>query len=203
METVVTLYCANWRYQNVPIQLFAELADVEPVEYPIPLGEEHGVQDSCMVVPIVYVDNQLIVCMIEIDLDATPADPFDHEVANHSGPDLDEVPDDIDEKDMNDDGNVNASSVGNPIRHIVIHNDLGAHILFIDPNTVHAAEFLEYLDILPAHQLAIDSKFKELFVGQNFEIKEECVFFIKRYSMNVLVDYKVVVLKLTLYIGEC
>ncbi|KAK5772995.1 hypothetical protein PVK06_049298 [Gossypium arboreum] len=73
----------------------------------------------------------------------------------------------------------------------------------IDPNVAHVAEFFEYPEILPTHQLAVNSEHEELLVGQRFESKEECVFAIKRYSINISVDYKVAVSKLTLYIGEC
>ncbi|KAH1065743.1 hypothetical protein J1N35_030730 [Gossypium stocksii] len=61
----------------------------------------------------------------------------------------------------------------------------------IDPDAAHAAEFPEYSEILPVHQMAVYSDPEELFVGQKFETKEECVFAIKRYSMNISVDYKV------------
>ncbi|PPD75102.1 hypothetical protein GOBAR_DD27971 [Gossypium barbadense] len=52
------------------------------------------------------------------------------------------------------------------------------------------AEFPEYPEILPTHRQAVNSDHEELFVGQRFESKEECVFAIKRYSMNIIVDYK-------------
>ncbi|KAK5794608.1 hypothetical protein PVK06_035847 [Gossypium arboreum] len=131
--------------------------------------------------------------------EARPQEPFDID----SDPDVDDVPDDIDDEGVNEDGNINASLVGNQIRRIVIHNNPGAHMSRIDPDAAHAAEFPEYPKILPTHQMAIYSDPEELFVGQRFESKEECVFSIKRYSMNISVDYKVVKSKPTLYIGEC
>ncbi|KAK5832074.1 hypothetical protein PVK06_015874 [Gossypium arboreum] len=99
--------------------------------------------------------------------------------------------------------NVNASSVGNQIRRIAIHNNLGVYMSRIDLDAAHAAEFSKYPEILPAHRIAVYSDSEELFVGQRFKSKEECVFAIKRYSMNISVDYKVVTSKSTLYIGEC
>ncbi|KAH1040118.1 hypothetical protein J1N35_041861 [Gossypium stocksii] len=42
VETMIVLYCGNWSDQNAPIQLFAELASVEPTEDLTALGEEHG-----------------------------------------------------------------------------------------------------------------------------------------------------------------
>ncbi|PPS03615.1 hypothetical protein GOBAR_AA17049 [Gossypium barbadense] len=44
----------------------------------------------------------------------------------------------------------------------------------IDPNAAHVVEFLEYPEILLAHQLAEDSDPEELFVGQRFESKKDC-----------------------------
>ncbi|PPD77530.1 hypothetical protein GOBAR_DD25548 [Gossypium barbadense] len=145
VETMVALYCGTRSNQNAPIQLFAKLAGVEAIEDPTPLGEENGVQAPCMVVPVSYVDSQSTIHGIDIDLNAAPktdvvgddvyysSDPVDHEVDSVSDPDVDEVPDDIDDEGVNEDGNVNASSVGNQIRRIVIHNNPGAHMSRIDP----------------------------------------------------------------------
>ncbi|KAK5774576.1 hypothetical protein PVK06_042431 [Gossypium arboreum] len=168
-----------------------------------------------MVAPISYVDSESTIREIDINLSVTPdmdvvgddsydsSDPCYQEVDSDSDPDMNDVPDDVDDEDMNDDGNINASLVGNQMRHVVIHNNLGPHMSLIDPATTHVAEFPEYPEILPTHRLAVNSNPEELFLGQRFESKEECVFAIKRYSMNISVDYKVAVSKPTLYIGEC
>ncbi|KAK5783008.1 hypothetical protein PVK06_037515 [Gossypium arboreum] len=168
-----------------------------------------------MVAPISYVDSESTIHGIDIDLNVTldmdvvgndgydSSGPCYQEVDNDSDPDVDDVPNDIDDEDVNDDGNINASSVGNQMRRIVIHNNPGPHMSLIDPDAAHVAEFPEYLKILPTHRLAINSDPEELFIGQRFESKEECVFAIKRYSMNISVDYKVTVSKPTLYIREC
>ncbi|PPD81036.1 hypothetical protein GOBAR_DD22036 [Gossypium barbadense] len=153
VETMVALYCGNRSDQNAP----------------------------CMVPPISYVDNQSIVRGIEIDLNVTldidvvgddgydSSDPCDHKVDSDSDPDVDEVPDDFDDEGVNDDGNINASSVQNQIRRIVIHNNLRAHMSLINLDMAHTAEFSEYPEILPAHLLAVDSSLEELFLGQRFE----------------------------------
>ncbi|PPS16032.1 hypothetical protein GOBAR_AA04545 [Gossypium barbadense] len=168
VETVIALYCGNWSGQNAPIQLFAQLASVDPTEDPTPLGKKHRAQEPCMMVPISYVNSQSTIHKIDIGLNVVPktdvvgddgydcSDPSDHNVDSDSDPDMDEVPNDIDDEDMNDNGNVNASLVGNQIRCIVIHN-LGAHMSLIDPNAMHTIEFTEYLDTLLAHKLAVDS----------------------------------------------
>ncbi|PPR95027.1 hypothetical protein GOBAR_AA25653 [Gossypium barbadense] len=62
---------------------------------------------------------------------------------------------------------------------------------------------VEYPDILPTHRLAVDFERKEFFMGQKFATKEECIFSIKCYNMNVSIDYKVAMSKSTLYIGKC
>ncbi|KAH1114549.1 hypothetical protein J1N35_007927 [Gossypium stocksii] len=115
VETMVALYCANQNDQNAPIQLFAKLAGVEPTEDPTPLGKEHEAQELCITVPI----------STDIDLNAATKIDFvgddvynscdlsDHEVDSDSDPDVDEVPDDIDDEGVNDDRNVNASIVKN------------------------------------------------------------------------------------------
>ncbi|PPD91263.1 hypothetical protein GOBAR_DD11781 [Gossypium barbadense] len=106
------------------------------------------------------------------------SDPSDHEADSDSDLDVDNVLDDIDDECVNDDRNVYVFSVGNQIQRIVIHNNLGAHMFFIDPDTIDTAEFSEYLDILPAHRLAVDSDLKELFVCQRF----------KKWGINVFVE---------------
>ncbi|KAK5802241.1 hypothetical protein PVK06_029826 [Gossypium arboreum] len=155
-------------------------------------GEEHGAQESCVVAPISYIDSESTIRGISIDLNVTP----DIDV-------VDDVSNDIDDEDVIDNGNINTSSIGNQMRRIVIHNNPRPHMSLIDPDVVHAAEFSEYPEILPDYQLIVNSNLEELFVGQRFESKEEYVFSIKRYNMNISVDYKVAGSKLTLYIEEC
>ncbi|KAK5771321.1 hypothetical protein PVK06_047518 [Gossypium arboreum] len=103
VETMVTLYCGNWSDQNASIQLFAELAGVEPTEDLTPLGEEYRAQEPCIVASILYVDSQSTVRWSDVDLNVTPdidvvgddrydsSDPCDHEVDSDSDPDVDEV----------------------------------------------------------------------------------------------------------------
>ncbi|KAH1120509.1 hypothetical protein J1N35_003669 [Gossypium stocksii] len=171
VETMVALYCQS--NQNAPIHLFAELAVVESTEDPTPLGEE----EPCMVVPMSYVGSQSTTHGIDIDLNVASetdvvgddlyqsSDPSDYEVDIDSDPDVDDVPNDIDDKVVIEDENINASLVGNQIRRIVIHNNPGAHMSRIDPDAAHAAKFPEYPEIVPAHQMAVYADPEELFVG--------------------------------------
>ncbi|PPS09871.1 hypothetical protein GOBAR_AA10775 [Gossypium barbadense] len=80
---------------------------------------------------------------------------YDQDVEDFSDPDVDEVPNDIDdegpEKDM----------------------------LNIDPDAAHASKFPGSADIVPAHRLVSNSQFEELFVGQQFKNNVDCVFAIK------------------------
>ncbi|KAH1129201.1 hypothetical protein J1N35_000579 [Gossypium stocksii] len=127
LDTMVSFYCGNRSNQNAPIQLFTELTGVEPTEDLTLLGEEHGAQEPCMVVLISYVDSQLIVRRVDIDLKVAPntdvvgddgydsSDPCDHEVNSDNDLDVDEVSDDINDEGLNDDRNINVSSFKNHI----------------------------------------------------------------------------------------
>ncbi|PPS04663.1 hypothetical protein GOBAR_AA16004 [Gossypium barbadense] len=173
VDTIAALYCGTRSNQNAPIQLFAELAGVEATEDPTPLGEEMELKSR--------VWSESTTHGIDIDLNTAPetdvvgddvyhsSDLSDHEVNSESDPNVDEVSDDIDDEGINEDGNVNASLVGNQIHRIVIHNNPGEHMSRIDPDAVHVAEFLEYPEILPAHRMAVYSDPEELFMGQRFE----------------------------------
>ncbi|KAK5833485.1 hypothetical protein PVK06_017325 [Gossypium arboreum] len=163
VETMIALYCGNGSDKNAPIHLFAELAGMEENENLTAYGEEHRAQEPCMVAPRSYVDSESTIGGIDIDLNVTPdmdvvgddgydsSDPCYQEVDSDSDPDVDDVPDDIDDEDVNDDRNINASSVGNQMRRVVIHNNPGPHMSLIDPDAAHVAEFPEYPEILPAH----------------------------------------------------
>ncbi|PPD69685.1 hypothetical protein GOBAR_DD33438 [Gossypium barbadense] len=172
-ETMVALYCGNVSDKNAPIHLFVELASIEQNEDVNAYGEEHGAQEPCMTIG-----------GIGIDLNTTPdidvvgddgydgSDHYDEEVDSDSDLDMDDVPDDINDEYVNNDGNINASSVKNQMRRILIHNNSRPHMLLIDPDTAHVAEFPEYPEIVPAHWLAVISDHEELFVGQRFASKE-------------------------------
>ncbi|PPD72028.1 hypothetical protein GOBAR_DD31073 [Gossypium barbadense] len=118
VETMVDLYCGNESDKNAPIHLFAELAGMEQNEDVNASDEEHGAQEPWMVAPISYVDSESTMGGIGIDLNITPdvdmvggeeeggGDHWDEEVDSDGDPDVDDVPDDI------DDEGINASSVG-------------------------------------------------------------------------------------------
>ncbi|PPD95748.1 hypothetical protein GOBAR_DD07227 [Gossypium barbadense] len=211
VETMVDLYCGNGSEKNALIHLFAELVGMEQNAS----DEEDGAEEPRMVAPISYVDSESTMGGIGIDLNFTPdvdmvggeeecageeeggGDHWDEEVDSDADPDLDDVPNDIDAED------VNACSVGEQMRRIVIHNNLGPHMSLIDPDAAYVSEFPEYPEIYHAHGQAVTSDDDELFIGQRFSCKEDCVYAIKRYSMKISVDYKVSVSTPTIYVGEC
>ncbi|PPR92766.1 hypothetical protein GOBAR_AA27907 [Gossypium barbadense] len=82
---------------------------------------------------------------------------FDQDVEDFSDPDIDEVLNDIDDEGPKKIEDVHGSSFNNPNYGIVLRNELGGDILKVDPNTVHAFEFPEYADIVPAHRLTSNS----------------------------------------------
>ncbi|PPE02186.1 hypothetical protein GOBAR_DD00784 [Gossypium barbadense] len=187
VEAMVNLYCGNGSDKNAPIHLFAELAGMEQNEDVNASEEEHGAQEPWMVAPISYVDSESTMGGIGIDLNIIPdvdmvggeeeggGDHWDEEVDNDSDPDVDDVPDDI------DDEGINASLVGEQMRRILIHNNLGLHMSLIDPDAAYVAEFPEYPEIVHLRGLAVTSDDDELFIGQRFSCKEDlCV-----YSDNI------------------
>ncbi|PPD91056.1 hypothetical protein GOBAR_DD12007 [Gossypium barbadense] len=114
METMIAIYCGNQ-------------TSVEPTKDLTALGKEHGAQEPCMVAPISLVNSESTIRRIDIDLNVAPdidvigddgydsSDPYDHEVDSDSDSDVDEVPDNTKDEDVNDDGNINASSIRNQI----------------------------------------------------------------------------------------
>ncbi|PPD90445.1 hypothetical protein GOBAR_DD12631 [Gossypium barbadense] len=217
VETMVDLYCGNGSEKNAPIHLFAELVGMEQNAS----DEEDGAEEPRMVAPISYVDSESTMGGIGIDLNITAdvdmvggeeegadeeeggGDNWDEEVDSDADLNVGNVPDDIDAENVNNDEGINASSVGEQMRCIVIHNNPRPHMSLIDPDAAYVSEFPEYPEIVHSHGLAVTSDDDELFIGQRFSCKEECVYAIKRYSMKISVDYKVSVSTPTIYVGEC
>ncbi|PPD84571.1 hypothetical protein GOBAR_DD18499 [Gossypium barbadense] len=148
VETMVDLYCGNEIDKNALIHLFAELAGMEQNKDVNAFDEEHGAQEPWMVAPISYVDKE------GGGKEEGGGDHWDEEVDSDSDPDVDDVPDDIDDEDVNNDEGINASSIGEQMRRILIHNNLGPHMSLIDPNAAYVAEFPEYPEIIHPHELA-------------------------------------------------
>ncbi|KAL1063052.1 hypothetical protein V6Z11_D13G119400 [Gossypium hirsutum] len=184
---MVDLYCGNGSEKNAPIHLFAELVGMEQNAS----DEEDGAEEPRMVAPISYVNSESTMGGIGIDLNITPdvdmvggeeegvdeeeggGDHWDEEVNSDADPDLDDVPNDIDAEDVNNDEGINASSVGEQMRRIVIHNNPGPHMSLIDHDAAYVSEFPEYPEIVHSHGLAVTSDDDELFIGQRFSLQHE------------------------------
>ncbi|PPD95066.1 hypothetical protein GOBAR_DD07906 [Gossypium barbadense] len=183
VETMIALYCENRSDQNALIHLFVELAGVEPTEDLTVYGEEHGAQELCMVAPISYVD---------IGEDGyNNSDPCDQEVDSDSDIDVDEVLDDIDDEDVNDDGNINASSVGNQIRRIMIHNKPRPYMSLIDPDTAHIVEFPVYPEILHAHRLAVNFDPEKLDFDKSYNELQGWIAAMREYVRGTVIELQI------------
>ncbi|PPE00585.1 hypothetical protein GOBAR_DD02407 [Gossypium barbadense] len=167
VETMVTLYGQNRSGHTEPIQLFTEFRERRR-------SSIRGFNIDLNTTPVSENLNPSLGLQIHPELIETDTDgedrydnhgPFDHEVEDYSDPDLDKVLDDINDEGTNDDGNVYASTIGNPSQGIIVCNDLGDHILIVDPDTIYAYEFPKYSDVLLAYQLVADPEREELFVG--------------------------------------
>ncbi|KAH1072256.1 hypothetical protein J1N35_024584 [Gossypium stocksii] len=134
IETIVVLYCPSRKGNTEPIQFFVKLANAEIVENVTQLSQQYGVEDSRTNVPRASIDRRSFVRDFDIDLNVECSDQYDgglqirlvviktnslgedgsnsngcsyHKGKDLSDPDLDDVPDDIDDK-RPDDGNGHA-----------------------------------------------------------------------------------------------
>ncbi|KAH1055285.1 hypothetical protein J1N35_033350 [Gossypium stocksii] len=140
---------------------------------------------------------------VELFAELVDLEPVKNDVEDFSDLDVDKVPNNIDDKGPEEVEDVHGPSFNNPSRGIILRNEPRDDMLNVDPNATHVFEFPEYADIVHAHRLTSISQLKELFVGQQFENKVDCVFVIKQYSMKFLIDYKVVKSTPTLYVRKC
>ncbi|PPS09036.1 hypothetical protein GOBAR_AA11598 [Gossypium barbadense] len=153
LGTMIAIYCPLEIENPNPIELFAEIADPDPIQ-------------------------------------VSHRDPND----DFSDPDLDDILEDIDEEGPVEGENVNPHSAGNTSPGIVIRNNPGSFMTDLDLDAALAREFLEYTNIVPAHLLDEEFGDEELFVGQQFDNKKDCLHAIKQLSLKLGVDYKVSVL---------
>ncbi|PPR90970.1 hypothetical protein GOBAR_AA29702 [Gossypium barbadense] len=113
--------------------------------------------------------------------DQSHRDPND----DFSDPDLDDIPKDIDEERPVEGENANPYSAGNTGPGIVIRNNLGSFMTDVDPDAAFSPEFPEYTNIVPAHLLYEGFGDEELFVGQQFDNKRDCLHAIKQLSLKL------------------
>ncbi|KAK5842946.1 hypothetical protein PVK06_005369 [Gossypium arboreum] len=86
-------------------------------------------------------------------------------MAGTSDPNLDDIPEDIDNEGPVEGENANPHSVGNTGPGIVIRNNLRFFMTNVDPDAAFAYEVLEYTNIVPAHLLDDEFGDEELFVS--------------------------------------
>ncbi|PPR93499.1 hypothetical protein GOBAR_AA27173 [Gossypium barbadense] len=161
---------------------------MEPIEDFIPLSKEDGVQHPCTEVLRVSVDRQSIVDEFDIDLNALLSSKnFKLGPCFQIHPVLIETNVDGDDGyDNNGPFDHEVEDYSDPDLDKILDDIDDKGVNENDPDAAHASEFSEYLAILHSHRLAKDPKHEELF----------------GYSLDVSIDCKVVVSKLTLYIGE-
>ncbi|KAH1121238.1 hypothetical protein J1N35_004398 [Gossypium stocksii] len=68
-------------------------------------------------------------------------------------PDLDDIPEDIDEEGLVEGENANPHLAGNMGLGIILRNSPGLFMTDVDPDATLAREFPEYTNIVPAHLL--------------------------------------------------
>ncbi|KAK5824081.1 hypothetical protein PVK06_018844 [Gossypium arboreum] len=234
LGTMVEIWWSTGSVNPQPVELFAELADLEHVEN-VSLISQHREFDFDLNVgwtgqlecsgtsqipkipnyggssynnptigPRLQIHPEVIISTETNVREMTNnGEDSDQDVEDFSDPDVDEVPNDIDDEGPEEVEDIHGPSFCNPSHGIILRNEPGGNMLNVDPNATYASEFPEYADIVPAHRLASNSQFDELFVGQQFENKADCVFAIKQYSMKLSIDYKVAKPTPTLYVGEC
>ncbi|PPD88403.1 hypothetical protein GOBAR_DD14664 [Gossypium barbadense] len=89
-----------------------------------------------------------------------------HDNKDFNDPNLDDIPEDIDDEGTVEGEDVHPHAVRNTGSGIVIRNNSGSFITDVDLDAVLAREFTEYPNILPAHLVDKESDIEELFVGQ-------------------------------------
>ncbi|KAL1073470.1 hypothetical protein V6Z11_D11G223700 [Gossypium hirsutum] len=213
LGTMMEIWWSTGSENPQPVELFVKLADLEPVENVSRISQHREFDFDFNVGWKDQLECEGTSQILENPnyggssynnptpgprLQVNPEDAEDF-----SDPDVDEVPDDIDDEGPEEVEDVHGPSFSNPSRGIVLRNEPGSDMLNVDPDAAHASEFFEYTDIVPTHRLASNSQFEELFIGQRFENKADYVFSIKQYSINLSIDYKVAKYTSTLYVGEC
>ncbi|PPS02061.1 hypothetical protein GOBAR_AA18604 [Gossypium barbadense] len=134
LGTMMEIWWSNGNENPHPTELFAELANLEPVEHVNAIKGSDNDEDS------------------------------NHDVEDFSNLDLDEVSDDIDNEGSEKVEDVHAPSFRNLSRGIILRNDLGAHMLNINPDAAHAPE-----------RCLIDAQMGNLNQGEDTKIIEDQV----------------------------
>ncbi|XP_016700027.1 uncharacterized protein [Gossypium hirsutum] len=205
LGTMIAIYCPLGIENPSPVELFAEITEPDPIQMVIPASQRSGI-DFDLNVPwedqsgfvlsaptpenpntggcsynTLYSSHCLeihpeVLATIEHCDEGSDNDDQSHRDPNDDFSDLDlnDIPEDIDEE--------------GPVE---------------DPDAALAREFSEYPDIVPTHLVHNESDEEELFIGQQFDNKKDCLHAINKLSLKLGVDYKVTKSTQSLYAGEC
>ncbi|XP_012472493.1 uncharacterized protein LOC105789672 [Gossypium raimondii] len=213
LGTMIAIYCPFGIKNPSPIELFAEIVEPDPIQMsgfvrlaPTPENPNTGgcsyntpYSSHCLEIHLE------VLATIEDCDEGSDNDDQSHRDPNDkfSDPDLDDIPEDIDEEGPIEGENANPHSSGNTGPGIVIRNNPGTFMSNVDPDAALAREFPKFPNIVPTH--LVDNEFdeEELFVGQQFDNKKDCLHAIKQLSLKLGVDYKVTKSTQSLYAGEC
>ncbi|KAH1098430.1 hypothetical protein J1N35_015351 [Gossypium stocksii] len=170
---MIVIYCAPEMDNPSPIKLFTEIVEPKLVQFVIP---SYNIPIPCPYLKI----NPKVLATIEDSHEGS-----DNEEQSHYGnkdfsdPNLDDIREDIDDQCVMEGEDIHPYSAGSMRYDIVICNNPGAFMTDVHPGAAVACEFSEYPNIVSSHLLDEESKARELFVGQQFDNKKDCLHTIK------------------------
>ncbi|KAH1113910.1 hypothetical protein J1N35_007288 [Gossypium stocksii] len=219
LGTMIVIYYPSEIENPNPIELFAEIVEPNPIQVVIPAKQCSRIDFD---INVSWEDQSILDGQCQLSKIQTPIHPevlatiedgdegFNNDDQSHhdpnddfSDPDLDGIPEDIDEEGSVEGENANPYSAGNTGIGIVIRNNPGSFMTDVDPNVALAREFPKYTNIMLAHLLDKEFSDEELFVIQQFNNKKDCLHAIKQLSLKLGVDDKVMKSTQSLNVGEC
>ncbi|KAH1032459.1 hypothetical protein J1N35_044633 [Gossypium stocksii] len=180
LVTMIAIYCPLEIENPSLVELFSEIAKPDPIQVVIPTSqrseidfdlnvswEDQSVVDGQCQLPKIQTQIHLEVLVTIEDGDKG----FDNDDQSHydpnddfSDPNLDDIPEDIDEESRVEGENANPYLARNTGPSIVIRNNPGSFMTDVDPNTTLAHEFPEYTNIVRAHLLDDEFDNEKLFI---------------------------------------
>ncbi|PPR94776.1 hypothetical protein GOBAR_AA25893 [Gossypium barbadense] len=124
LGTMMEIWWSTGSENPQPVELFSELAGLEPIKKADAGERTNNGEDS------------------------------DQDIEDFSDPVVDEVPDDIGDEGLEKIEDTHGPLFSNPSRGIVLQNEPRGDMLNVDLDVAHASKFPECADIVPAHRLA-------------------------------------------------
>ncbi|XP_012442176.1 uncharacterized protein LOC105767211 [Gossypium raimondii] len=220
LGTMIAIYCPLGIENPNLVELFAEITEPDPIQMVIPASQRSEIdfdlnvpwEDQSGFVlsaptpenPNTEIHPEVLATIEDCD-EGSDNDDQSHRDPNDdfSDPDLDDIPEDIDEEGPVEGENAIPHPIGNTGPGIIIRNNPGTFMSDVDPDAALAREFSEYPDIVPTHLVHNEFDEEELFIGQQFDNKKDYLHAIKKLSLKLGVDYKVTKSTQSLYAGEC